>query len=677
MRVVVATDRSSTAEAAVAWAAQLADHEQGELVLVQVLPASSNGAAAETETEVAALQASLTERARELAGARGSAVVSVSEEPAGAIVDAAVTHGADVLVVGNAGMQGRKEFLLGNVPNRVSHAARCTVVIVNTSDPSAGEQADARVDGDEPAMLPRAAHVARVLGRFALASAREQTAAARARLMRLAFEELGPTFSKIGQVLSTRPDMLPPEYILELTKLQDDVAPMTQEEVVAVMERELGVPWEDVFASIDPTPLAAGTIGQVHRATLETGEKVVVKVQRPQAGEVLVDLRLLELFAEKAMKRPGIRDAVDVTALVEHLGDSLRRELDFRGEADNLERMHELLGPFSRLDVPRVYRELSSERLLVMEAIDGRPLHEAPEGEDRVQAAQQLLESYCAQVLIDGFFHADPHPGNLLWRDGRIYLLDLGMVGELDSDMRSKVILLLLAFWRGDAEFLGDVLLMLSDEQRTTPVDRPALTAELAAAIERFSGDSLAEMEIGAMLVGIMEVATRHSIRMPPALALSGKAFSQMQLAVGQLAPSLDPFALASRFLVNNARRQVLKHLDPQRLYYSSQKLALRTSRIVEALERVSGARPGGPGIHVTVSGVERLENTVDRAGRRITFVAGAGVLLAAAIAWRVSGASARASSAAGALAPAQTRRAPSTRPAGLGRRLSQLLRAS
>ncbi len=675
MRVVVATDRSSTAEAAVAWAAQLAEHEQGELVLVQVVDASSNGAA--SETEVAALQASLSERARELAGARGTAIVSVSEEPAGAIVDTAVANGADVLVVGNAGMQGRKEFLLGNVPNRVSHAARCTVVIVNTSAPGADEPTDAPVDGDEPAMLPRAAHVAAVLGRFAIATAREKTSAARAQLMRLAFEELGPTFAKIGQVLSTRPDMLPPEYIAELAKLQDDVAPMTQEEVVAVMERELGVPWEDVFASIDPTPLAAGTIGQVHRATLETGEQVVVKVQRPQAGEVLVDLRLLELFAEKAMKRPGVRDAVDVAALVDHLGDSLRRELDFRGEADNLERMAELLEPFSRLGVPRVYRDLSSERLLVMEAIDGGPLHEAPEGEDRVEAAQQLLESYCAQVLIDGFFHADPHPGNLLWRDGRIYLLDLGMVGELDSEMRSKLILLLLAFWRGDAEFLGDVLLMLSDEQRTTPVDRAALTAELTAAIERFGGDSIADMEIGAMLVGIMEVATRHSIRLPPALALSGKAFTQMQLAVGQLVPSLDPFALASRFLVNNTRRQVLKNLDPQRLYYNSQKLALRTSRLVEALERVSGARPGGPGVHVSVSGVERLENTVERAGRRITFVAGAGVLLGAAVAWRASGASLRPSSVAGALARADTRRRSSARPAGRVRRLSQLLRAS
>jgi ubiquinone biosynthesis protein len=681
MRVVVATDRSATAEAAVTWAARLAEPQQGELVLLQIAAASDDGT--DVEAYVAALRRSLDERAHELAGDRGSAVVEISDDPAGAIVDAAAAQAADVLVVGNAGMQGRKEFLLGNVPNRVSHAARCTVVIVNTAAPGGGESepATADEDTDDPAMLPRAAHLARVLGRFGLAGAREHSSAARARLMREALEELGPTFAKIGQVLSTRPEALPPEYISELAKLQDDVAPMSTPEVVAVMERELHVPWEDVFASIDPTPLAAGTIGQVHRATLETGDAVVVKVQRPQAHDVLVDLRLLELFAEKAMKRPGVRNAIDVSALVDHLASSLRRELDFRCEADNLERMHELLAPFSRLDVPRVHRELSSERLLVMEAIDGCPLREAPPGEDRVEAAGQLLESYCAQVLLDGFFHADPHPGNLLWRDGTIYFLDLGMVGELDGDLRAKVILLLLAFWRGDAEFLGDVLLMLSDEPRATPVDRDALTAELAEAIARFGGDSIAEMEIGAMLAGIFEVATRHHIRLPPALALSGKAFTQMQLAVAQLAPSLDPFALASRFLVNNARRQVLKQLDPQRLYYTSQKLMLRTTRIVEALERASGARPG-TGVQVSVSGTQRLEEAVERAGRRITLVACGGVFVLAAGAWladrdRDRDRPLRPASAGAALARAHTPRRSSARQGRRARALVRLLRAS
>ena len=197
------------------------------------------------------------------------------------------------------------------------------------------------------------------------------------------------------------------------------------------MERELGVPWEDVFASIDPSPLAAGTIGQVHRATLEDGTRVVVKVQRPSAEEeILRDLGLLELFAAQAAKRAGLREVVDVPALVEHLSSSLRRELDFRQEAQNIERMRAILARYDRLAVPGLHADLSTSRLLVMEEVQGGPLRDAPEGPERREAARQLLEAYYRQVLTDGFFHADPHPGNLRWWDGRIYFLDLGMVGR-------------------------------------------------------------------------------------------------------------------------------------------------------------------------------------------------------------------------------------------------------
>jgi ubiquinone biosynthesis protein len=324
--------------------------------------------------------------------------------------------------------------------------------------------------------------------------------------------------------------------------------------------------------------------------------------------------------------------------------------------------MRELLDPYSRLAVPRVHRDLSTGRLLVMEAIDGVPLREAPDGEARVEAATQLLESYCQQVLVEGFFHADPHPGNLRWKDGTIYFLDLGMVGELDGDLRGKVILLLLAFWRGDAEFLGEVLQMLSDEPRIDPIDRDRLTGELAEAIERFGGGSLAEMEIGLMMLAIMDVATRHQIRLPPALALAGKAFSQMQLAAGQLAPALDPFALMSRFLVGNVRRQLLATLDPQQLYYSARKGVLRASRLLEALERASGARPGG-GVSVSVSGTQRLEETVERAGRRVALVLGGGMLALAGAMWHASrGRVVSAAPADAAAAPSPSRRASSAR---------------
>src|SRR5205814_4160925 len=187
----------------------------------------------------------------------------------------------------------------------------------------------------EGSLLGRAARVASVFAKYGLRETRggADPVESRARRLRDALEELGPTFAKLGQILSTRPDLLPPEFIIELSSLQDDVAPLTEAEVVQVMEEELGVPWEDVFASIDPEPLAAGTIGQVHRATLEDGERVVVKVQRPNArGEILRDLGLLQLLAEKAAKRQALNELIDIPALTEHLTESLRRELDFRQE---------------------------------------------------------------------------------------------------------------------------------------------------------------------------------------------------------------------------------------------------------------------------------------------------------------------------------------------------------
>src|SRR5436305_13714547 len=163
-----------------------------------------------------------------------------------------------------------------------------------------------------------------------------RSTASAAKGFRDALEELGPTFAKLGQILSTRPDLLPPAFIEELATLQDHVPPLTEEQVVTVMEQELGVPWEDVFESIDPEPMAAGTIAQVHRATLSDGERVVVKVQRPTARQdIMQDLGLLELFAKKTEGRPAFRQVIDMPAVFEHLSDSLKRELDFRQEAGN------------------------------------------------------------------------------------------------------------------------------------------------------------------------------------------------------------------------------------------------------------------------------------------------------------------------------------------------------
>jgi ubiquinone biosynthesis protein len=403
------------------------------------------------------------------------------------------------------------------------------------------------VSQTETPLIGRAAKIAAVLGRYGM-----RGSSATPEQLRAALEELGPTFAKLGQVLSTRPDLLPPEVIAELQTLQDRVAPMTEQEVVGVMEEELGVPWEDVFESIEPEPLAAGTIAQVHRARLESGEDVVVKVQRPTAEEaILRDLALLELFAEKAGRRRVLGSIVDFPTVVEHLSTSLRRELDFRQEAGHVARLRGALEPFSRLDVPGVHERLSTGRLLVLEYIDGLPVRDAPEGAARREAARQLLEGFYRHVLVDGFFHADPHPGNMRWADGRIYFLDLGMVGELPPDTRELVLLLLLAFWQSDTRFLAEVLLMLGGRP-AADLDLAGLERDLEELLAKYRTAKLAEIELGPILQGMTEIAAHHGIRLPASLALTAKALSQMQLTAAVLDPELDPFSVIGRFLLGD-----------------------------------------------------------------------------------------------------------------------------
>jgi predicted unusual protein kinase regulating ubiquinone biosynthesis (AarF/ABC1/UbiB family)/nucleotide-binding universal stress UspA family protein len=645
-RVMVATDRSETADRAVEWAADLANRFGAELFVVQVIvpssPASTeHGAAERTRADAAADE--LRGFAYERAGERSRSRVVVDDDPATAIVRAAEDERADVLVVGNAGMSGRREFLLGNVPNRISHNARCTVVIVNTfadgsatADvvPSTHVTRGSEIAETEPHLVARGTRIGVVMGKYGVRALfgrdDEGTTGRRrqAKQLRAALEELGPTFAKLGQVLSTRPDLLPPEFIEELATLQDNVPPLTEEQVVRVMEQELGVPWEDVFESIDPTPMAAGTIAEVHRATLTDGERVVVKVQRPTAREEIEqDLALLEVFAEKVSARPGLNQVIDMGAVFEHLSASLHRELDFRQEASNIERMADVIAAYDRLEVPRVYGDLSSSRLLVMQEIQGVPISRAPEGVARKEAARQLLESYYKQILIDGFFHADPHPGNLMWWNDRIYFLDFGMVGEVDPAVREQLMLVLMAFWQEDVDFLTDVTLILAGAIDRTDLDVKSFADEIGALVAKYRTASLKDIQLGPVLQEMSEVALRHRVPLPASLTLTGKALAQMQLATAQLDPELDPFDVAGKFLMRTVFRGMGAKLDPQTLFYHSQRLKVRFLRVVESIERLIGARPGQK-LEVNFR-ASSLETTIRRAGRRLALglTAGAAVL--------------------------------------------------
>jgi predicted unusual protein kinase regulating ubiquinone biosynthesis (AarF/ABC1/UbiB family)/nucleotide-binding universal stress UspA family protein len=652
-RVMVGTDRSETAGRAVGWAAAFADRFGAELHIVQiVIPAeradTEFGAADATRARAAAED--LQSYALTVAGDRGVAHVVIDDDPAMAIVQATEDHDIDVLVVGNAGMAGRKEFLLGNVPNRISHNARCTVIIVNTTGGQATvppvpstlrvRSSHAEID-TEPRLMARGSKIAAVFAKHGVkelfGKSDEDGAANRirqAKRVRAALEELGPTFCKLGQIMSTRPDLLPPEFVEELATLQDNVPSLSEAAVVQVMEQELGVPWEDAFDHVDPQPLAAGTIAEVHRAVLASGERVVVKVQRPDAKELIEqDLALLELFAEKVSDRPGLRAVIDLEAVFTHLSDSLHRELDFRREAENMERMRGVIAPYPRLAVPVLVPDLSTSRLLVMHDVGGGPIASAPEGPARIETARQLLESFYKQILDDGFFHADPHPGNLMWQpeEERLYLLDLGMVGEVTPQMREQMLLLLMAFWQDDVGFLSDVTLMLTGGIDRSDLDIDAFTADVGSLMAKNRATSLADLNLGPILQEMSEIGVRHGVPLPASLTLVGKAMAQMQLATAQLDPDLDPFEVAGKYAMRTVVRGMGGKLDPKALFFQAQKLRIRVTRLVEAIERLIGARPGQK-LEVNFRAAS-LEATVRRAGRELALGAvAAAALLATAI---------------------------------------------
>lgn len=633
-RVMVGTDRSKTADQAVRWAAQFAERYGAELFVVQVIqpqhPSTTEYGAAE-HTRAAAANHELADCVRQFVGERGHACVIMEDDPALAIVRAAEREAVDVLVVGNSGMAGRKEFLLGNVPNRISHNSRCTVIIVNTQlvadaqttvAARATSQAEAQVP--DPHLGARALKIATVMAKHGIQELFSQPAQSdistrrqQAERLRVALEELGPTFSKLGQVLSTRPDLLPSEYIEELAMLQSHVPPMLESEVVRVAEQELRVPWEDVFESIDPKPLAAGTIAQVHRAMLETGDRVVIKVQRPTARvDIEQDLALLEIFAKKVGERPALNQVVDMEAVFKHLSMSLQRELDFRQEIENIGRMKAVLADYDRLEIPSVRQELSTARLLVMEEIQGTSITQAPDGPERVEAARQLLESFYKQIMVDGFFHADPHPGNLMWWKDRVYLLDFGMVGAVDAKVREHLVLLLMALWKEDTVFLSDITLMMTGALDRSDLNVHRFQSEIGDMMAKYRKAALSDMQIGPLLQEMSAIGFRHGVPLPASLTLASKALAQVQLATARLDPTLDPYAVAGKFLMRLMLKRVGAALDPKALVYQSQKLKVRVERVIEAIEHLIGARPGQK--LVVNFKANSLEDMIRLTGRRL-----------------------------------------------------------
>ena len=447
----------------------------------------------------------------------------------------------------------------------------------------------------------------------------EELRATTARRFKDTLAELGPTFIKLGQILSSRPDILPKDFIDELTQLQDSAAPMPVEMVFQLIEKGLGRPAPQLFASIEATPLASASIAQVHRARLLSGEDVVVKVQRPFIEEQIKSdtdlLSYLARFLEGVVEETGIYTP---TGIVAEFRAAMLLELDFENEARNIDDFAKNHNDRPLVVVPKLYRELSCRTVITLEELKGKKLKDVlddPRLEGRKELARHILDASFHQLFKDGLFHGDPHPGNLIVLEGnRLGLIDFGLVGRLTKGMQESIILLVLAISLKDPDTVARLLYKVGvpDER----INLHQFRHHIHDILERYLGLKLSEVDSGQLMSELVDLAMKYKIKIPREYAVLSKAAATTEGIIRQLDPELDVTEVALPY----AKQLLYERYNPSSMSGGMLRVLLQLQGFLQdtpqQLSQILMDLEGGK-FHVTVRNEEltRLNSNVKALG--------------------------------------------------------------
>ncbi len=446
-------------------------------------------------------------------------------------------------------------------------------------------------------------------------------------------EHLGPTFVKLGQLLSSRADMLPPAYREALARLHDEVDPFDIDDVQRVITEELGIGPDEAFARFDRQPLAAASLGQVHRARLADGREVVVKIQRPGVGDIVQsDLAVIHQIARLMDEHSAFGQRYHLLETVRQFRKHILRELDYTREADNLRTLGRNMRDFEQMVVPEPIDELTSPRVLTMTWLDTRNVSDVESSRLHQLAggglADDLFEAYLNQVLRDGFFHADPHPGNVrITRHGKVAFIDLGMVGFLDEATRDQLLNLLLAVGEGRSDDAADLAVSVGD--RTSVFDPPAFRQGMRQTLAEHRDQPLHRMQVGQLLLDVAHVAGDTGLRIPPSIMLLGKALMNLDQIGRTLDPDFDANDAIRRHTAGIMRHRGLHSLRPGQIFTNLMELKHFAGNLPRRIDRIlDNLADNELKLNVNAIDEKRLITGIEKIANRVTV----GLVLAALI---------------------------------------------